>query len=601
MSPAEQKEFQSDIRVVDWKQYIKNAIIGNAVHLLQEDQIAPEFNFEQILIKEKSLLDSPAIYASKGKAVGQKDSSKYEAAVNDLARYRTFVSEEKVSPNKLARVNKSIQAELQRLRSKVSRQNCQFNFYTMTKVFDHLIDGLHINRANLDRLGANDPATRYVFMPVFKSMLDPLIHFYACFKADLDIGFTLGCFDQGLKSQYIKKRMNNLGVLSMRNDCKSPAETQTFEYVYQSLLEEIVADNKFTTLFQNLQIQRLGKYASQSLPDQSIKMLINAQEFLKSKHLRVKIVPVSISYERQIEDSIFTDQQVMGGPIVKDGLNQIIDKVSKLQAKKLGKVVVKYLEPISLRDYVKLNSVSEDPQNFLVARELTNTLYKQQQLEQEILMNGLVSTAFFMFQNQQSITFGQLSQEATTLYDLLDMKNIRKLINNPPLMRDLVNSLSQMGYSFQGNPMDKRTGKDAIIFRKAETPMTANVFCRQQNIIAAHFFHETVLANAINSANAGNSLAVASVKEVARNFRVLLEIFSNEFIAKQKNIKNYDFQSILQHECMMGTYSLSADGETIMVTNQSKYQSVHEFYSTILGQLIEPYLIVGYATHQLIR
>lgn len=135
-------------------------------------------------------------------------------------------------------------------------------------------------------------------------------------------------------------------------------------------------------------------------------------------------------------------------------------------------------------------------------------------------MTQLVATSFFRFQNQQTITFNQLKKETTILYKLLEMKGLRKLVNNPPNNKDLANCLNQMGYKFKGDPLHPKKGSEAQIYRELaqNAPSPVGVFAKQQNIIGAHFFHEAIFATALNICNGGDLLQAVRVQDIAAQF-----------------------------------------------------------------------------------
>jgi len=46
MSPEEREIFLCDTRAIKWPEYIKNIVIGTALHILKEDHIDPSKGFE---------------------------------------------------------------------------------------------------------------------------------------------------------------------------------------------------------------------------------------------------------------------------------------------------------------------------------------------------------------------------------------------------------------------------------------------------------------------------------------------------------------------------------------------------------------------------
>ena len=98
---------------------------------------------------------------------------------------------------------------------------------------------------NIISIVKDDIKTRIVFVPVSKSYLDPMIMFYIHFLYDLELGFTFGNYEDSPKISLVSTLLRRIGTLMVRKkDSKI-----NHDYIYQSLLEEVVAANPFTTVF----------------------------------------------------------------------------------------------------------------------------------------------------------------------------------------------------------------------------------------------------------------------------------------------------------------------------------------------------------------
>ena len=58
MSAEELKEFTCDCRLIEWSSYLINYTLGMGIWVLKEDQVAPEHQLKQILIKNKFRFDN---------------------------------------------------------------------------------------------------------------------------------------------------------------------------------------------------------------------------------------------------------------------------------------------------------------------------------------------------------------------------------------------------------------------------------------------------------------------------------------------------------------------------------------------------------------
>lgn len=87
----------------------------------------------------------------------------------------------------------------------------------------------------------------------------------------------------------------------------------------------MIEKNQFTTLFQNMCLDKAGRYNLQPCPETSVQHLINLNDSLKQKRLKIKIVPVSISYERSVEDTFVTDALNLTSLQQVDGVYSFMD------------------------------------------------------------------------------------------------------------------------------------------------------------------------------------------------------------------------------------------------------------------------------------
>jgi len=199
-------------------------------------------------------------------------------------------------------------------------------------------------------------------------------------------------------------------------------------------LQEAVKNNKFTTLFHNSKRNAVGKFNLKQLPDYSIRMLLAAHEEFKLNGIKAKIVPVSINYERILEGNYLTNDAEGRDLLDNDKVHTFLRKIKTLPKGKVGKVIVKYLEPIDLNEYVEATSNTiqlDQTPTYSLAKNFTRDIYRLQQDEQQITMNGLICSALSP-QPEGEVSFNELRQNTKTLFQTLQAKGIKTLVNYPP-------------------------------------------------------------------------------------------------------------------------------------------------------------------------
>lgn len=80
----------------------------------------------------------------------------------------------------------------------------------------------------------------------------------------------------------------------------------------QSLFQEVLENNVTTTLFQNDERLRTGKFNLPLFAENSIKLLLKSVHNLKKLKYDIKIVPVSMHYDRIFEASYLANEMISG-------------------------------------------------------------------------------------------------------------------------------------------------------------------------------------------------------------------------------------------------------------------------------------------------
>mmetsp|Transcript_3084 Transcript_3084/g.4719 ORF Transcript_3084/g.4719 Transcript_3084/m.4719 type:complete len:505 (-) Transcript_3084:698-2212(-) len=500
MSLSDRREFPSDVKVVDWKSFVKNAIINTAVHLFQEDHIDVVHGFDQLMNKQGK--------KEEFKAIGQeKSTAPFEAKIAKVARFQEHIQAKTVNFMEAEKDLQQLKTELERVRCGIKHTNSEDNFKLLNRTFDHLLDGIFVNSSNLERfqrMTQTDEGARILFVPVQKSFMDPFVMFYINQMTGLDHGFMFGNNGDVPTARFISDRLKKMGVILMNLDTPgSFSENKDIaKYVNQNLLQETVSSNRFTTLFHNSKRNAVGKFNQKHLPDYSVRMLLAAHEDFKQRGLKVKVVPVSINYERILEGTYMTNENQGRDLLDNDRIHTFMKKLKTLPKGRVGKVIVKYLEPIDLDQYVELkqNTIDLDfSPDYGLAKQFTQDLYKLQQQEQQITMNGLICSALSQQPNGE-ISFSSMRQRTKTLYATLQAKNITSLISYAPKNAHIAQAVTNMGYEVVGSPYNPKLQDKAFIRKKEgqNSSITDLKLVYQTGQFEARLFKEALLANSFN-------------------------------------------------------------------------------------------------------
>ena len=124
-----------------------------------------------------------------------------------------------------------------------------------------------------------------------------------------------------------------------------PQRTKTYDhsinYVNQSLVQDIINRDSITTLYQNCLRIRSGKISNPHKADESIEWILRSFENLKVRNYNIKIVPVSINYDRLFDSNLLV-KEMLSGQFQDMNLYSFVRRIYNMPLNKLGKIFVKY-------------------------------------------------------------------------------------------------------------------------------------------------------------------------------------------------------------------------------------------------------------------
>lgn len=89
----------------------------------------------------------------------------------------------------------------------------------------------------------------------------------------LDLGFSFGNFEDTSSNKFVQALSRRIGHLLINRQNQSNI---VMNYLNQALIEDVIENNKLTTIFQNDCRSRSGKFIQPSSPDNMIKLLLQA-------------------------------------------------------------------------------------------------------------------------------------------------------------------------------------------------------------------------------------------------------------------------------------------------------------------------------------
>lgn len=159
---------------------------------------------------------------------------------------------------------------------------------------------------------------------------------------------------------------------------------------------------------------------------------------------------------------------------------------------KLGKIFVKYAEPIDLNAYIEKH---QNPQEDL-ALKLTRDLYRIQQEEQPITMNSLIA-ATLMYYPREEIRFKDIKISTSLIYDYIMERGYKTYISTQPQNYDINQAALNLGFTVKGNPTDRKKGDEAVVNIKEKGALLKQMtLVYYGNQLGVYFSMESIICHA---------------------------------------------------------------------------------------------------------
>ena len=154
-----------------------------------------------------------------------------------------------------------------------------------------------------------------------------------------------------------------------------------------------------------------------------IKMILKAFSNISKLKYDIHIVPVAINHDRIFDSGYLSDEILEGQFNPRQSFLETMTDIWTMRKGSLGKILVKYADPINLKDYVDKFNMTKPPvlnQPFNLSElsmQLTKDLYLIQQQETPINMNAIISSALIFQPKRDSMSIKSVKLSCRNIYD----------------------------------------------------------------------------------------------------------------------------------------------------------------------------------------
>ncbi|XP_061560095.1 dihydroxyacetone phosphate acyltransferase isoform X1 [Phycodurus eques] len=410
----------------------------------------------------------------------------------------------------------------------------RFFAFTLSKVFKTLFRSVCVNEEGIQRLQQAIQEHPVVLLPSHRSYMDFLLMSYILYTYDLALPVIAAGMDfMGMK--FVGEMLRMSGAFFIR---RSFGADKLYWAVFSEYVKTIVKNGYAPVEFF---LEGTRSRTAKSLTPKLGLLNIVMEPFVKGEVFDVCLVPVSISYERILEEALYA-RELLGVPKPKESTSGLF-KARKILREDYGSIHVYFGQPVSVRslahghvDRCQFNltprHIPARPSEEMV-RFVNGAAYRLVRAQEEnSVLKPWVLLATLLLQKQEAATaLDELTERAVWLRDL--SRHCGAFLHWPDHLRpsEVVSSslalhgglvrVSEGRVQLEQGPADAVSSPEEELLERA-VPVLSCASYRNQ---ALHvFLRPALLASAVRSASSGRK------QEVFDRFSFLRDVFSNEFI-----------------------------------------------------------------------
>lgn len=404
-------------------------------------------NYENFLEKRVSLLTKtfdPMVPVKK-----QRRPSPNEVKLRVLQSQRFNNYLDKISLNKADRQKKVF--ETLQILSEIAFNRNLLVVRSLGTIIDKLMAQLYkavfINEESIITLKSSMGNQQIIYLPSHRSYVDFMLMSYVCFNYNLEIPAIAAGMDF--------HNMLGLGELLRKTGAFFMRRTFGDEFywnIFKDYMHEVITFNDFGLEFF---IEGTRSRTCKALWPKIGLLSMALEPYFMGEIYDLKIVPISISYEKPLEEQLFV-YELLGIPKPKETTKGFLKAVTNLKDKNYGNMYFDFCEPISLNEYFgdKVDKFRHSSEPAYIQKlsndelDLTNDLahrvVQQQQNKIVIMTFNLISLIYnyHVFTNTvESLTMAELKKEIVQMMKLFESLGAIVSVNPQNLTKDIYETL----------------------------------------------------------------------------------------------------------------------------------------------------------------
>uniref|UniRef100_A0A8C7G6F6 Glyceronephosphate O-acyltransferase n=1 Tax=Oncorhynchus kisutch TaxID=8019 RepID=A0A8C7G6F6_ONCKI len=422
---------------------------------------------------------------------------------------------------------------LEEMAHRLQISTVRFFAFALSKAFKTLFQHVCVNEEGIQRLQQAIQEHPVVLLPSHRSYMDFLLMSYILYTYDLALPVIAAGMDfMGMK--FVGEMLRMSGAFFIR---RSFGGDKLYWAVFSEYVKTMLR-NGFAPI--EFFLEGTRSRTCKSLTPKLGLLNIVIEPFFKGEVFDVNLVPVSISYERILEESLYA-RELLGVPKPKESTSGLL-KARRILSEDYGSIHVYFGQPVSVRSLAqgKVNRSTynlfprhiprkpmEETQSFV-----NDTAYRIVRLQEDnMVLKPWVLMASLLLQNLEGLELSVLTEQTVWLRGLAlsyaafldwpDHAPTAKVVSSSLALHRGLACVSGGRVSLVvGEPLGPVTPEEAL-FNRAVSVLSCASY---RNQVLHVFLRPAMLAVAMHTA------ASSKKNEVYNCFSFLWDMFSNDFI-----------------------------------------------------------------------
>ncbi|KAM9778808.1 dihydroxyacetone phosphate acyltransferase isoform 1-T1 [Syngnathus typhle] len=592
------------------------------VYSRRDPMLKKRDDFEDVLEERRNSSDlryavkcfTPVLY--KGLTPCTPDTLKITTLHSDHVQYviRRVANETGKAPDE---VQGEALAILDEMAHRLQLSTVRFFAFTLSKVFKTLFRSVSVNEEGIQRLQQAIQEHPVVLLPSHRSYMDFLLMSYILYTYDLSLPVIAAGMDfMGMK--FVGEMLRMSGAFFIR---RSFGGDKLYWAVFSEYVKTIVKNGYAPVEFF---LEGTRSRTAKSLTPKLGLLNIVMEPFLKGEVYDICLVPVSISYERILEEALYA-RELLGVPKPKESTSGLF-KARKILREDYGSIHVYFGQPVSVRSlaqgHVDRRQYVLTPRHIQarpsedIVRFVNSAAYRlvRAQEENSVLKPWVLLATLLLQKEEAPLKLDELTEGVVWLRDLC--RQYGAFLHWPDHMRPsevVSSSLALHGglvrvsqgrvHLEQGSfapsvhlSIGTRLLSTAVLFfwdvgadnaaaspeEKLLSRAVLVLSCASYRNQALHvFLRPALLALAVGAASSTRK------QEIFERFKFLRDVFSNEFIlCDGASVQDFDEACYLLEK----TGALQVSQHDVEVTKRG--QRTLDFLTGVLEPFLQGYLVI---------